>query len=58
MSSKRRLRRKGCTGKVVYDKDTAFLVAKRLWNAGKRMHAYKCVFGDHWHTGHFGKVAR
>ena len=53
MASKRRLRRKECTKKTAHDKETAFMLARRLWRTGKYMHAYKCRFGNHWHLGHW-----
>lgn len=58
MASKRRLRRKECGKKIAHDKDTAFLLARRAWKAGKHMHAYKCQFGHHWHLGHWAGGAK
>lgn len=53
MSSKRRLRKSSCDGKVARDKDGAYAQAKRMWKRGERVHAYKCDFGNHWHVGHW-----
>ena len=53
MSSKRRIRKSSCDGKIVHDKASAYIRAKRLWKKGERVHAYKCRFGDHWHVGHW-----
>lgn len=53
MASKRRLRRKGCTGKNVYDRVAAESAAwGRRQATGENIRAYRCPFGDHWHIGH------
>ena len=57
MASKRRLRRKGCTGKQVHP-DQAAAVAhaihlNRTRIGRARVHAYRCPFSRvHWHVGH------
>lgn len=53
MSSKRRIRKASCDGKVPHAKDAAYTTAKRMWKRGERVHAYKCPFGNHWHVGHW-----
>lgn len=60
MSSKRRLRRIGCRGKVQFaTKEEAVAVLHAMWRQGKRMSVgtvhlapYPCQFGAHWHNGH------
>jgi len=52
MSSKRRIRRKSCTGKLVHDRQDALYHAHLLRQSGEHVAAYKCRFGDHWHVGH------
>lgn len=54
MSSKRRLRRKSCTGKQRHDTE-AQAVAHALSEfkrSGERLEAYRCRFGAHYHVGH------
>jgi hypothetical protein len=54
MSSKRRVRKNSCEGKVQYATlDDAKLAAIR-WNKAKNdsCHPYKCEFGEHYHIGH------
>ncbi len=56
MSSKRRLKRNHCTGKVQYPNENAaryaaFLMRKKT---GDLILAYKCKFGHHYHVGHSG----
>lgn len=54
MASKRRLRRRGCTGKLAHDRQDALYHAFLLRrDKGERVHAYRCRFGNHWHVGHF-----
>lgn len=56
MASKRRLRRKGCTGKHVHAdqaRAVAHAIALNRTRIGRdRVHAYRCAFGSHWHVGH------
>lgn len=53
MSSKRRLRRKACTGKIAHDRQDALYHAFLLRSkTGEHVTAYKCQFGNHWHVGH------
>lgn len=54
MASKRRLRRKACTGKEPYpDRVNAAQAAKRSSQATHTtIWPYKCEFGNHWHIGH------
>ena len=53
MASKRRIRRRACTGKVQHTKDSAFNAALSLRKrTSERVDAYPCEFGDHWHVGH------
>lgn len=54
MASKRRLRRKGCDRKQVFNKEDAGLHARRRFGqTGQFIKAYKCSFGHHWHIGHY-----
>ena len=52
MSSKRRLRRVGCTKKRAYNQDEAEAKAYPLRKQGVEVHAYGCNFAKHWHVGH------
>lgn len=54
MASKRRLRRKGCEGKVQHaSREDAQAHSNAMWrHAGGGTHIYHCKFGDHWHIGH------
>jgi len=53
MASKRHLRRKACESKEKYDEATAKRFAGNMTaQQGKVVLAYKCPFGNHWHTGH------
>lgn len=54
MSSKRRVRRKACEGKVRYEtfaqaRSAAFL---RSRDTGEWIVPYRCRFGKHYHIGH------
>lgn len=58
MSSKRRLRRRGCENKIPYPtKDEARAAASRINRSGKGsgQSAYRCDFGDHFHIGRANK---
>lgn len=57
MASKRRLRRKGCTGKIRHPAESeAAIHAKSLSKAeGEKMAWYKCKFCKGWHVGHRAK---
>lgn len=56
MSSKRRIRRRSCTGKVRHETEQAArdhigsLVRRKGWSG--RMNAYRCAFCNGWHVGH------
>lgn len=57
MSSKRRLRRKSCTGKHPYPTaEAAGNAMFRMLRLGKLragfVHVYKCKFAKHYHFGH------
>ena len=57
MSSKRRLRRKSCTGKKPYptaaDAQAAVHHLVRSGHTrGGFLHVYKCKFAKHYHVGH------
>lgn len=56
MASKRRKRRRVCTRKIKYDKDTAFRIALVMRNQqqydGRVVDAYKCLICGQWHVGH------
>lgn len=54
MSSKRRIKRKSCEGKVLFKThDEALIVLKkRFKNTFERIGVYKCQFGNHYHIGH------
>lgn len=52
MSSKRRLRRVGCTKKKAYSQEQAEIRAHALRGQGVEVHAYGCTFSKHWHIGH------
>ena len=60
MSSKRRLRRKQCEGKVRHpDRDAALAHIFSLVRKGKArglMSPYKCRWCGAWHMGHKGQV--
>ena len=59
LSSKRRIRKKACTGKVVFqEKDGAVTAAQSMRYHGSRLHAYKCPFSEHWNIGHHNKQGR
>lgn len=59
MASKRRLRRKACTGKVRYgtqeDCDKVMRAVNSKSEVRQRMSAYKCKFCNGWHFGHTPK---
>jgi hypothetical protein len=56
MSSKRRIRRKSCMGKIIHDQQSAIRHAIRLRRMdNSNMCAYKCLFGNHWHVGHYAR---
>ncbi len=54
MSSKRRIRRKSCTGKVQFpDLTRATAASIALFkNKGERVGAYRCRFCKQYHIGH------
>ena len=53
MSSKRRLRRKACTGKQPFpNHHAANYVAAKLREQGTQVNSYKCKFCRCWHVGH------
>ena len=54
MSSKRRVRRKACTGKIRHATFAdAVAAARSLYRAnGEYLTPYRCRFGHHYHTGH------
>lgn len=53
MASKRRIRRKACTGKQQHTRETAYAHAYALWKSkGETVQPYRCRFGNHWHVGH------
>jgi hypothetical protein len=53
VSSKRRLRRKACHGKVRYDaRSTAAAAAKTTTGGRHWLHAYHCPHCTGWHIGH------
>lgn len=62
MASKRRLRRKGCEGKVRYltHKDAVFAVGRVIARTkGDKMNIYKCAFcGGAYHLGHLTRRAQ
>lgn len=54
MSSKRRLRRRGCENKRPYPTKEEAVAAARAMNrhrAGMGQKAYACEFAPHWHIG-------
>lgn len=55
MSSKRKLRKNACTGKVVYKtRESANGAMTRLIRSGKAtgfVNVYPCPFGSHFHVG-------
>jgi hypothetical protein len=52
MASKRRIRRKQCTGKIRYaTKAEATLAAKRQWQYKAYYCAYHCLFCNGYHIG-------
>lgn len=58
MSSKRRLRRKACSGKVAHSTEAAAVAAsKALYRkTGEFVQAYRCKYSGkhpHWHVGHW-----
>lgn len=57
MSSKRRIRRKSCTGKVRHESAAAGWAAinslHRTRGDQGRMTAYRCQFCKGWHVGHY-----
>jgi hypothetical protein len=56
MSSKRRIRRKSCGGKVRYAAQSAAQIqANRMWRNGSKVRPYKCGFCHGWHNGHMRK---
>lgn len=62
MSSKRRLRRRECTGKMIFiDRPEAEGYMRWLDSIGKLRpgsHAYPCRFGNHFHIGRGSKGLR
>lgn len=56
MSSKRRLRRKSCEGKVQHATQGAAHAHVRSLLASQpesgSLGVYKCKWGEHWHVGH------
>lgn len=60
MASKRRLRRKSCTGKLRYERADAERLARRAsYQTRSRISAYECWSCGGWHIGHTpGKVRR
>jgi hypothetical protein len=56
MSSKRRIRKNSCTGKVVYETKEAAITANICYYKKKLhdycLHEYKCKFCKKWHLGH------
>ena len=60
MASKRRLRRKACSGKNKYTREYAKEVARRMCKQfpGQKLWAYPCKFGSHWHVGHVPAAER
>jgi len=54
MSSKRRVRRKACTGKIRHATFAdAIAAARSLYRAsGQYLTPYRCRFGQHYHIGH------
>lgn len=42
-------KRKSCRQKRYMSKDEAFGAARRSWNTGKFLRAYKCMFCSGWH---------
>lgn len=62
MSSKRRLRRAKCTGKVRHAdehgaKQAIFKLTRKMTGALGHMQPYRCSFCGGWHIGHSGRSA-
>lgn len=56
MASKRRIRRKACEGKIRFlTIQEANIQAYKHQRWGHRMRAYKCLFCNGYHIGHYGK---
>jgi hypothetical protein len=55
MASKRRLKRKACTGKIKYAKVSAAIAASRALykKTGAYVQAYKCKYCSSYHVGHW-----
>lgn len=56
LSSKRRLRRKQCAGKVRYDYWTARAAVARKWKKGIQLRVYPCDFCAGFHIGHLRRA--
>lgn len=55
MASKRRVRRKSCTGKVQHSEVGAVIARKKYVKLfGDKMGTYKCPFCGKYHVGHVG----
>ncbi|MCP4900143.1 MAG: hypothetical protein GY906_24495 [bacterium] len=61
MSSRRRIRRNACTGKVCYKTvelaEEAITVMKKK-HRGRFLTKYRCAFGHHYHIGRSGSRKR
>ena len=57
MSSKRRIRRKGCTGKIKHVSQKAAERVRRMVATRelRRTQTYKCQHCGYWHWGHVPK---
>jgi len=58
MASKRRIRRKSCTGKVRHPDELAARrhIGALVFRKGERgLRAYRCPFCNGWHVGHGGR---
>lgn len=64
MSSKRRIRRNACRGKIAHatieeaKEHVRSLFFARKIKKGDGVHPYKCAFGSHYHVGHSRSVPR
>lgn len=58
MASKRKQRRKACTGKVRHETLEFALIAKKMVPYGKELVAYKCKSCGGFHIGHPPKKVR
>jgi hypothetical protein len=59
MASKRRIRRKSCTGKIRHaSKEEARIAAQKLRAKGEIVGVYLCRFCNGWHVGHTPRKIR